>query len=150
MATVKEILTEDPAEDESRLRYNDKQIEIITHALEAPEKTVAELFRYLQDEMEDPPSQGYIYSILNRASSEEFKAATGQFESLDAEAPETESSDDSIETPEEEKESSQEPVMEGRQQSETINISISIPEDSELEVQVEDEDSEDEDRVIKV
>lgn len=141
MTTVTELLTRMPADEESSLRYNDMQVHIIEEAVENPDVTASDLHRYLQDEMEDDaPSQGYVYSVLNRAKAEEYKAETGRED--EPVAPQTESKDEAIEQSESEDKGESEPSATVKRSGGTINISITIPEDAELDVEVEEEEKE--------
>lgn len=147
MATVSDILAREPDDDESSLRYNETQVHIIETALENPEKSASDLHRLLQDDMgEDAPSQGYIYSVLKRATSHEYKAATGQLEQAE-ESTETDSVEGESQEPEGDEESSERAGATVSRSGGTINISISIPEDAELDVEVEEEEEKEEEAV---
>jgi len=142
---IKDILQESPSSDLPDLRYNDKQIRIIQSALQIPEKSVADLYRHLEENMDDPPSQGYIYNVLKRASKEGYEVSDDE---IAGDAPETQDSSDEMDSSEEEENGSDEAAIVTERESGMISISITIPEDSDFQINVKENEDDEEEPVL--
>lgn len=149
MTSAKDLLGQ-KADDENELSYTDKQVRIIETALANTEMSAADIHRELQKDWDDAPSQGYIYNVLQRATSEGYKLATGQMDESEQTAAEQEEEIPEAQPKAEEEESEDEASAAVKRSGGTITISITLPEDAgDVEVEVEEEDGDgDEDEVM--
>jgi len=136
MTTVTDLLRKE-VEDDDELSYTDKQLGIIKAAASHANVSAAELHRLLQDEWEDPPSQGYIYNVLQRATPGGYKAASDESEEMPAEQ-EEKSGEAEPKATEKERVSEQSATVSSG--GGTITISITLPEDSDVDVELEDKE----------
>ena len=142
---IKDILQDEPSDELPSLRYNDKQIQIIKSALQMPDSSVADLYRHLEENVEDPPSQGYIYNVLKRTSKDGYETSG---EESGEDAPVTQESSDEMDSSEEEQNDSDEAAIVTERQSGMISISITIPEDSDFQINVKENEDDEEEPVL--
>lgn len=138
MTTVTDLLRKE-VEDDNELSYTDKQMGIIKAAASHAEMSAAELHRLLQDEWDDPPSQGYIYNVLQRATPGGYKAASTDLDESEEMPAEQEEKSGETKPKAEEKERVSAQSATVSSGGGTITISISLPEDSDVDVELEEE-----------
>jgi hypothetical protein len=144
MTSAKDLLGQ-KADSENELSYTDKQVRIIETALANQEMSAADIHRELQKDWDDAPSQGYIYNVLQRATSEGYKLATGQVDESEQTAGEDEEENSEAQPKAEEKESESGASAAVQRSGGTITINITLPEDAgDVEVEVEGDNDDDE------
>jgi hypothetical protein len=103
------------------------------------------IHRELQKDWDDAPRQGYIYNVLQRATSEGYKLATGRVDESEQTAGEDEEENSEAQPKAEEKESESGASAAVQRSGGTITINITLPEDAgDVEVEVEGDNDDDE------